>query len=249
MLYDGNNPVLKIVGVEQMEWKRGTFCVAPRPYSSLTFRIRGSVTIWTDQKEYAIKTNDILYLPQNMGYTAEYTDTKIIVVHFVTLQDDTEVEVYPFQNGELLYKLFLQAYLLWKNKEPGFPVYVMARLYGILGNILENETKTNMPEHFLNGISFINANYRNSTITVDLVCAEAGISPTVFRRLFHEYYQKTPTQYITELRLEYARNLISGGVSIENAAYESGFNDPKYFSRVVKQRFNCTPRNFKTYGK
>ncbi|MBQ3099216.1 MAG: AraC family transcriptional regulator [Kiritimatiellae bacterium] len=36
---------------------------------------------------------------------------------------------------------------------------------------------------------------------------------------------------------------------IETAAYESGFNDPKYFARVVKSRFGCTPRALKAYGK
>ena len=56
-------------------------------------------------------------------------------------------------------------------------------------------------------------------------------------------------EYITRLRLEYARRLIANGVSVESTAYESGFNDPKYFARVVKKHFGCTPRNLKTYGK
>ena len=58
-----------------------------------------------------------------------------------------------------------------------------------------------------------------------------------------------PVAYITDLRLEYARNLISGGMSIEAAAVESGFNDPKYFARRVKKHFGCTPSKLKTYGK
>ena len=56
-------------------------------------------------------------------------------------------------------------------------------------------------------------------------------------------------EYITKSRLESARNLISCGVPIAQAAEQSGFNDPKYFARVVKKHFGCTPREFKTYGK
>ena len=82
-----------------------------------------------------------------------------------------------------------------------------------------------------------------------MVCAETGISATLFRKLFKKHYQKTPTEYITSLRLEYARNLISSGMAIKNAAYESGFNDPKYFARVVKKCLNCTPRDLKDYGR
>ena len=69
-------------------------------------------------------------------------------------------------------------------------------------------------------ISFINSNYKNNALSIDMVCAKAGISATLFRKLFKKYYQKTPTEYITSLRLEYARKLISGGMAIENAAYE-----------------------------
>ena len=86
-------------------------------------------------------------------------------------------------------------------------------------------------------------------MNVDMICAEAGIGSTAFRQLFKKHYQKTPVEYITDLRLEYARNLISSGVPIGNVAYESGFNDTKYFARVVKKRLNCTPRDLKNYGR
>ena len=54
---------------------------------------------------------------------------------------------------------------------------------------------------------------------------------------------------MTDLRLEYARSLITNGVSVETAAYECGYNDAKYFARVVKKQFGCTPRELRNYGK
>lgn len=249
MLYDAINPILHIVGVEHMRWDAGTFQVKPRKYSALAFRISGNANICSGGKEYSVNTNDILYLPQNMGYTAKYTNTEMIVVHFVTSKDDNEIEIYSFENSEQLYKMFLQLSSLWKNKEMGYIIYSLAQLYTILGTIFEKETKANLPEHFLGAISFINSNYKDSALSIDIVCAEAGIGATTFRQLFKRYYQKTPVEYVTELRLQYARNLISCGTSIENAAFESGFNDPKYFARVVKKRFNCTPRDLKNYGR
>lgn len=249
MLCNGENPVLRVVGIEQIRWSGGTFDVAPREYSVLSFRISGSTVIRSGGRTYHIETNDILYLPQNMGYTAEYAATEMISIHFVTKQDDLQIELYSFQNGDQLFKLFLNAHALWEKKEPGYEVYVMAQLYTILGTLLENETKTVLPQLFLKAVSLINSRYKSNSLCVDMICAEAGISATVFRQLFRKHYQKTPMEYITDLRLEYARNLISGGVPIETAAYESGFNDPKYFARVVKSRFGCTPRALKAYGK
>lgn len=249
MLFHGENPVLRIVDVSHLSWQGGTFQVAPRDFSVLTFRIGGSATIQSSSGERCVNTNDILYLPQNMAYTATYTDTEVIAIHFVTLQDDKNVETYTFQNGEEIYKQFMKALNLWQGKTPGFAVSAMGQLYSILGTIFEWETKSNLPPHFLKAVSLINSGYRSNSISVGDICARAGISATVFRQLFQKHYQKNPTEYLTELRLEYARNLIAGGMSVENAAYESGFNDPKYFARVVKKRFGCTPRALKRYGK
>ena len=249
MICNGENPILRIVDIARIGRINDTYEVAPRPYSSLTFRISGSCIISCGGKDCLVNTNDILYLPQNTGYTAEYTDSEMIAIHFVTARDDRQAEVYSFENVEQIYSLFLQALSLWENKEPGYGVYLMAHLYTILGAILERKTKTSLPRHFMNALSFINSNYKDNSISVDMICARAGISATAFRQLFRKHYQKTPTQYITDLRLAYARNLISGGMTIENAACESGFNDPKYFARVVKKHFGCTPRDLKLYGK
>lgn len=251
MLINNENPVLRIVSISRICWNQGVFHVevAPRSFSVLSFRISGSSTIWAGEKRYDIHTNDILYLPQNTGYTATYTDTEMIAVHFVTLQDDREIELFTFENGEQLYKLFLRALALWEQKAPGYVSHTLAQLYTILGTLLENETKATLPAQFLKAVSLINTHYRDNSIHVNEICSNADISPTVFRQLFKEHYQKTPTEYITELRLEYARNLIANGITIESAAYESGFNDPKYFSRVVKKYYHCTPRALKNYGK
>ena len=59
----------------------------------------------------------------------------------------------------------------------------------------------------------------------------------------------TMTTDRTDLRLENARNLIAAGVPVATAAEESGFADPKYFSRVVKLKYQCTPKDLKNFGK
>lgn len=248
MLYQGDNPILQIEAVEHMRWQGGTYRVAPRNHCALAFRIRGTAKLDSQGGTCHVDTNDVLYLPQDLGYTATYTDTEIIVIHFVTRRSDKRIELYPVEDSGRIYKLFLRAHALWQNKEPGYKVYVMSQLYAILGMILETHTKTNLPPHFLQAISYINANYR-AGISMQSICEHSGMSATVFRQLFRKHYKKTPVAYITELRLEYARSLIAGGMPIEQAAGESGFNDAKYFARVVKKHFDCTPRDLKNYGK
>ena len=249
MLYEGTNPVLRVENVEILTSSPGTYVVEPRPYSSLSFRIRGTARIEAGDRVCSVDTNDILYLPQGMAYTAHYTDTEMITFHFVTQEKDGEIQVYSFENGEKIYRTFLQARELWQAKAPGYQLYAMSALYSVLGMICQKETDDQLPPHFLQAVSLLNSGYTDSRINMKEVCARAGIGQSTFRQLFKNHYRKTPVEYVMDLRIEHARSLIAGGMSVETAACESGFNDPKYFARAVKKRFGCTPRSFKSYGK
>ena len=235
MFISGDNPVLKIIAVERMHWEGGTFEVAPRSHSALAFRVRGTARICYGDKTVELDAGSILYLPQNLGYRAEYSETELLVFHFITQEDDRHIELYTPKDSAGLYKLFLRAHSLWQNRQPGYPVQVMSQLYAVLGAISESQALSDLPVYFLQAVSHINTNYRHK-LNVDQVCREAGIGTTVFRRLFKKHYHKTPVAYITDLRLEYARNLIAGGVPVEEAALESGFSDPKYFARQAQRR-------------
>ena len=249
MLYECKNPARCIVGVERVAWEGGTFEVEPREYSSLAFRIGGTSAITVGEKTYYAGGGDILYLPQGLAYRAEYTDTDMLAIHFVTAKNDTEPEIYTPRNTEQIYKAFISAHTLWQNKALGHEAYVLGQLYYILGELWENELKNILPEHFIRAMSYINAHYTDPDLSVERICKNAAISQTHLRSLFRKYCQKTPVEYITRLRLEYARNLISCGRPVEDAALESGFLDPKYFARVVKKHFSCTPRELRSYGK
>lgn len=249
MFLNGENPIIRIMGVEHMVWEGGRFEINPRIYSALAFRVKGNAEITVRGKKYTAGTTDILYLPQNLKYHAEYTDTEIIVFHFITLKDDTEPEIYSVENSQDIFKMFLQARSFWESKNAGFSLHVMSILYSILGKILEGRARVSLPPHFINAVSIIMSDFKNSNISVSHVCKSAGICETSFRKLFKKYYFKTPIEYITDLRIDNAKSLISSGASVESAALESGFNDPKYFARIVKKKLGCAPRELKNFGK
>lgn len=249
MLYEGNNPILRIESVEHLVNSPGTYTVMPRPYASLSFRIRGAARIETKEGKYSVGTNDILYVPQNLAYTTQYDETEIIVFHFVTEENDPQIQVSSFENGEKIYKTFLQARELWKTKAPGFYLHTMSALYAVLAMIGQRETYAHLPPNFLHAVSILNSDYTDSNLNMSGVCTRADIAQSRFRLLFRFHYNKTPVDYLTDLRIEHARSCIAAGMSVESAAFESGFNDPKYFARIVKKRLGCTPKSFRDYGK
>lgn len=249
MFYNGNNQITDLCGVDHMQWNGGFFDISPRPYSALAFRIRGQAVITVNGHSCRITPHDILYLPQDLSYTAQYSDTDMLVVHFRTVHSDSQPEVYSLSNPEPIHQDFLHMHTLWNRKEPGYRSYILSTLYRILGQICQLETAEKLPPNFTKGVSYMNSMFRNSSVSVGQICRESGISETGFRLLLKKHYQKTPVEYLTELRLDYARNLISCGIPVEQAAVQSGFPDAKYFARTVKKHFGCTPRQLKSFGK
>lgn len=241
-------PITQILGVEHMTWPRQRLTVAPRPYGALAWRIRGEAKITTGGVTYAAGPGDILYLPQSVGYEADYTDTEILVFHFVTAGRAAVPVVYAGAGKQQICEAYWQAHSLWQERQAGYTLHAMALLYRILGDLYQEHARTHMPPHFIQAVSYLHAHFREGDLSTGGLCRHAGIGATSLRCLFRQYYNKTPVQYLTELRLEHARRLIAGGMPIEQAALESGFNDAKYFSRVVKQYYGCTPRAWRLYG-
>lgn len=249
MFFDFDNHVVEVTSINHISWEKQKVTIPPRDFCALAFRIKGNGMITFNKNRISVSTNDVLYLPQNIAYTARYSDTEIIAIHFKTANSDSIAEVFSPENTEKIYKLFLEALYVWQAKEVGYQAFAVSILYRILGTLFKDKQKQTLPGSFINAQSIINSRFRDNSLSIKNVCREAKISETYFRKLFAEHFGKTPTTYITQLRIEYAQNLISNGTSINDASYASGFNDPKYFSRVVKKHLNCTPKEFKSYGK
>ena len=91
-------------------------------------------------------------------------------------------------------------------------------------------------------IRFLENNFKNPELNISSVCDAAGISDTNFRRRFQKTFGKRPKDYLLELRLGCAEQLLAQRCyTVEEAANLCGFSDAKYFSRVIKKRYGCPP--------
>ncbi|MCB0642868.1 MAG: response regulator, partial [Phaeodactylibacter sp.] len=83
--------------------------------------------------------------------------------------------------------------------------------------------------------------------TLDLIGRELGLSSMQLYRKLKALADTTPSLFVRSVRLEAAANLLlSTDLNVSEIAYEVGFNDPAYFSRAFKEKFNQTPSEFKT---
>lgn len=83
------------------------------------------------------------------------------------------------------------------------------------------------------------------------LCSELHVNPTYFSYLFSKEMGQSFVDYITEVRLSKAEELlISTELSILDVSALSGFENQSYFSKVFKARNGVTPREYrKSAGK
>ena len=92
---------------------------------------------------------------------------------------------------------------------------------------------------------FLNENYRKD-ISLDDVSREVNVSPYYFSKLFKEESGRNFIEYLTDLRMEHAKDLLAAGsLSVKEISQESGYADPNYFSRIFKKHTGMTPREYR----
>ncbi|WP_289291134.1 helix-turn-helix domain-containing protein [Bacteroides sp. 41_26] len=91
-------------------------------------------------------------------------------------------------------------------------------------------------------IAYIRLNYQ-SEITMNDVAEYAGISERYLRRLFSQYLNLSPLDYLNQMRINRAIELLRNTeMSVKEICYLCGFRSPQYFSRIFKQQMGISPR-------
>ncbi|WP_130837570.1 helix-turn-helix domain-containing protein [Lachnoclostridium sp. Marseille-P6806] len=92
---------------------------------------------------------------------------------------------------------------------------------------------------------YIDAHY-HCDISLDDVSRELDISPYYFSKLFKEGAGLTFIEYLTTLRMNRAKELLSDpAASIRDVGQAVGYQDPNYFSRLFKRQTGQTPSEFR----
>ena len=91
---------------------------------------------------------------------------------------------------------------------------------------------------------FIDDNYQEN-IDLEQVSKQAFISRFHFHRLFRQVYKKTPHQYITQKRLDKAKNLLAENKPVTEVCNEVGFESIGSFSVLFKKEIGFAPQYYR----
>lgn len=224
------------------------------------FRIAGGT-------ELTLTPGTILLLPAKVGHTytpddsGEIWDLGFVAFHGEAVEALLEamnrivLKVLPAPNFEHLWK---QLESLWHlinlNGEAGY-WEASKHMYDILLSVLEGQTPAKKSPKALyssahpnkairNAVKLMHEHY-NERLLLANVARAAGYSIQHFHRLFVADYGVTPQQYILQLRMGHALQLLEGnpGISVEKIAEKVGM-DTSYFIRMFKRTYGVTPKKY-----
>lgn len=95
-------------------------------------------------------------------------------------------------------------------------------------------------------ISFIQENYTDPDISLNMLADELALSPAHFSTIFSQSLGKTFIEYLTDQRIQLAKKMLKEtNKKLAEIALDIGYNDPNYFSFLFKKKQGISPKDYR----
>jgi AraC-like DNA-binding protein len=236
----------------------------------------GTAIIRCNSKEIAVSANDLVIINSKELHYIENTSNNLVVyvikidLSFIYSNKFDSIQAQflaPLSQNLILFENLVrddEKILRCVNriiheyfvKEIGFELAIKSQVYDLIVLLLraytrktydekEIESQLEILQRFKNVISYIENNFTEK-INLDKLSRMAGFSEGHFCRLFKQITGMTAIDYINNMRINKAAELIKGSdLNITEVAIQCGFSDSNYFSRIFKKHKKISPMKMK----
>lgn len=242
-----------------LRWTKQSFFSylgTPRPNHGLMYILCEHVRIeYPDGTIDIFDRGDIIYIPKGLRYSVKFSGNtehlEALLINFsaegalpscnqVTrpVTDATASYIDPFSS-------IISLYTQTKNCRYA----IMAHFYDLLNKIsshMESEvTATPAYRSIAPAVTYIDSHI-NMQLRVPYLAKLCLLSESVFRKRFKTCMGKTPTEYITDLKLEKATELLKNSdIPISTIVSELNFYDVAYFHKLFRKKNGVAPSAFR----
>ncbi len=202
----------------------------------------GQITYKMNGKTFVSKPDVALFHPQ--GATYDITGDKdglFPLINFYCrdfLCD--ELKVIPLKNPQACLKLFEAAKSGYND---GDHLKTFSHLYALFDEVFSENVKKHGA--LASAIKYVDEHLESPELSNTEIANHLGISEVYLRKLFLSHCGTTPRQYILDLRLRKAKELlVDTPLSVCEIAEECGFSSVYHFCRTFKGREGQTPTQY-----
>lgn len=231
--------------------------------------ISGKLMVYMDDNAIYANADDVVFInqeivhgyePENCIYEVIDFDSNEILIRTSLCKDilhtfaNNKFRILPFhsiKNADL-YDITNRLFRLAAQDARDNDLLLLSTLFELLGTIYiqhhytDNFQDSKNTNRFRPLLDYIDSAFMNPITTADManICK---MSPNHFLKVFHEYFNQAPHEFLNTYRLERASVLlINTDLSITDIAYNCGFYDASYFVKVFKKHKGITPKKFRT---
>ena len=223
--------------------KGHTYQVEGRSAFGLSLCISGQITYTMNGKEFISDRDHAVLLPQGGTYWLKRDESGIFpLINFLCdgpMPD--EIQSIPLANPEACLKACDKLKDLFLFKKSRYRIY--SCFYEILDMVFGSAAQETYP--LAGVIEYIEKNISDPLLSNGQLARQIGFSEVYLRKLFFKHYSTTPKQYILDIRLQKAKQLLTDTpFSVTAVAEECGFSSVFHFCRAFKQKCGMTPSEF-----
>ena len=218
-----------------------------RRYYGISFCTHGQITYTHKGKDYISDNKHIIIIPKGQSYSLKCDKAGAFPVINFSCRDfltDTFL-LFPIENIDSFMKYFerIKKLILFPENH--------AKIMSIFYNMLYELTSDKSGCKIINpAIKYIKEHYNDCTLDNKTLAKICNISEVYLRKLFLKHLKTTPKQYICEIRISKAKQLLSEGwLKINAISDECGFSSQYHFCRFFKAQTSLTPTEYMKQNK
>lgn len=211
--------------------------------------LSGSSVHYFKNRKFTIDENCVYFLNQKDDYKVKVLEKGVAFsVHFTTYEPiDTESFCIKTAKANEIVRLLnlIEKGFLSKNNELG----LMSDVYGLCSELNRIYQKSYFlkDKRMTDAEKYINIHFTENDC-LSAAVKQSSLSRRRFNDLFKSCFGLTPNKYLTSLKIEYAKKLISTNyLSISQISEMCGFSDVYYFCKVFKNETGTTPAKYKRF--
>ncbi len=217
-----------------------------RPFSSLTYRLKGRISVQTADAEFLSEPSSLTFLPQGTDYRTEVLESgEMYVLHVATdLPPTDSAACIALSENDPFIISFEQAIHHYLTR--GCDLHCMSMVYRILAEAQKRfHPSPRIPYRMKQCKGYIDENFCDPSLRIGDLAAMCSLSEVYFRREFSRFYGQSPLEYIKARRIEQAKLLLETGLySVTEVAFASGFESSAYFSAEFRRLTGMSPSDY-----
>ena len=256
LLYTDAAHTPEIAGANDVNNKAGRYDFTTKCYEIYFSEYGGTRSVYFLQsgatREITLENGKIYLLPPNLRHIDNITKTSAERSGFIVfLKFECEDFLGDFQivQGNKRFEILADKFRgEWLRRLPAYRIRcnaILAEIFEELRKVCVSEYSKKKYETLRPAVEYIHENYRDEKLGVEKLSGLCKITPQYFHRLFLRAYGVTPHNYIENLRLQYAKDLLrSGKFAVSEAAFAAGYDNASNFARGFRRRFGVSPADF-----